>query len=205
MIFVIIDEKNIYICLVKHTKKQMKKLILILIIICFFITGSTQENSDYLLWNSKNKLTINDFGIKKSDSYSESSFAQFTMEYEVKGLNFLTKNFNKKVKTLFIKSASWINPLQDVELSLRYQQTLFDLYEIYTRRFRKELSDNRKQFIKGLSFVKEIDSKIMADLSKRRLQYDSETKNGKDNEKQAVWEQQIKQELDELSDFDYNN
>ncbi len=117
----------------------MRKLLTIALTIGFLMTGFSQENPDFLLWSSSHKLTIDDFGIKKSDSNSGLSFAQFSMDYSVRGFDFMKKNFNKNVKNAIIKSASWIDTTQNVEYSLRYQQTLFDMAEIYTRRFRKEL------------------------------------------------------------------
>jgi hypothetical protein len=181
----------------------MRSLLTIIFMIGFLTNGFSQDNPDFLLWNSSHKLTINDFGIKKNDSKSGLSFAQFSIDFSVNGFDFMTKNFNKKVKNEIIKSASWIDTTQFVELSLRYQQTLFDISEIYVRRFRKELRDNRKQIAKGLNIVQEINSKISSDFAKRRLEYDSETDTGANDEKQLFWEEQVKKELLELSEFEY--
>jgi hypothetical protein len=182
-------------------KKRFKIFVLI-----FFacLNSKAQDNPDYILWHPENKLTTTDFGIKKSDSNSGSSFAQFYLSYTITGFDFMTKNFNKKVKNSIIKSASWIDTTQNIELSLKYQQTLFDIAEIYARRFRKELKANRKQIAKGLDIVEEINSKNSSDFSKRRLQYDSETNYSKNIEKQHIWELQIDKELNELDDFAFD-
>jgi hypothetical protein len=182
----------------------MIRLFSIILTLGVTLNSFAQENSDYLLWNSNHRLTIDDFGIKKSDSKSGLSFAQFTIEHNVSGFDFITKKFNKKVKNSIIKSASWIDTTQNVELSLKYQQTLFDIAEIYTRKFRKELQENRKQIAKGISIVNDINAKLSSEFAKRRLLYDSETNSGYDSQKQLIWEQQIKQELFELADYDYN-
>jgi hypothetical protein len=179
------------------------KQIVIIFILLFSAKCFSQENPDYLLWNSAYKITINDFGIKKSDSQSGSSFALFTIEHSVSGLDFLTKNFNKKVKNFMIKSGSWIDTTYNVELSLKYQQTLFNIAEIYSRQFRRELLTNRKQIAKGLTIVHELFSKISSDFVQRRLKYDTETNYGNDILKQEQWDLQIKKELEELSDYDY--
>ena len=115
----------------------------------------------------------------------------------------MTKNFNKKVKNTIIKSASWIDTTQYVAISLRYQQTLFDIAEVYARKFRKELKENRKQIARGLTIVHDINSRICSDFSKRRLQFDAETKSGTDNDRLSFWEQQVRQELIDLVDYDY--
>ena len=182
----------------------MRRLLTIILTLGVTFICYAQDNPDFLLWNSNHKLTIDDFGIKKSNSKSGLSFAQFTIEHNVSGLDFMTKKFNKKVKNSIIKSASWIDTTQNVELSLKYQQTLFDIAEIYTRKFRKELQENRKQIAKGISIVNDLNAKLSSEFAKRRLQYDSETELGFDSKKQLIWDQQIKQELLELADYDYN-
>lgn len=162
-----------------------------------------QDNPDYLLWNSNHELTLDDFGIKKSDP-SYNSFAQFTVEQYVSGLDFMTKNFNKKVKNLMIKSASWIDTTQNVQESLKYHQILFDISEVYARKLRKDLKENRKQIAKGLSIVNDLSAKNSAEFAKRRLEYDGDTEYGKNSQKLLLWDQKIKQELGELSDYDFN-
>jgi hypothetical protein len=123
------------------------------------------------------------------------------MQFEVGDFGFMSKNFNKKVHNYFIKSASWIDTAYDINLSIKYQQTLFDICEIYTRRFRKDLKENKRKFIKGNDFVNELNAKAMTDFANRRIEYDTETKSGTDKEKQLLWEIQIQKEFEELKDF----
>ncbi len=171
----------------------------------FFLTLNCSfcqtDNDSYLSWSSVRKLTVNDFVIKTKDLQAASSFAQFNLTYEVKGYDFLTRNFNKKVKNYLLKSASWIDTTYDLALTLKYQQTLFDISEIYARHFRRDLKINRRKIASGTEFVNELNSKIMTDFSKRRIKYDTETKYGSDLEMQYQWENQIKKELDELKDY----
>ncbi len=164
-----------------------------------------QSNQDNLNWSATHKLTLDDFSIKTKSNESTSSFAQFSVEYQVNGFDFLTKNFNKKVHNYIIKTASWIDTTADINQSLLYQQTLFDICEIYTRQFRKELRENRKKIANGTEIAKELNNKIMTDFSKRRIEYDRETKYGADLTKQKEWENQIQKELLELKDFAYDN
>ena len=76
------------------------KLRLTICLLGLILTGFAQENPDYLLWSPTKKISLADFGIKKSNAASSASFAQFTLDYSVNGFDFLTKNFNKKVKNL---------------------------------------------------------------------------------------------------------
>lgn len=146
---------------------------------------------------------MDDFAIKTKQSETTSSFGQFTVDYEVSGLGFFTKNFNKKVHNYFLRSASWIDTTMNLRQALLYQQTLFDLCEIYTRQFRRALKENRKQFLKGTDIAKTLNSQYMSEFAKRRVAYDGQTKFGREEAAQKQWEAQIQKELAELSDYAY--
>lgn len=179
---------------------------ILFILICLLTNFAIgQNNSDNLQWSSTHKLTLDDFSIKIKSNETTSSFAQFSVDYQVSGFDFLTKNFNKKVHNYIIKTASWIDTTSNINQSLLYQQTLFDICEIYTRQFRKALSENRKKIANGTEIAKELNNKVMTDFSKRRIDYDRETKYGTDLTKQKEWEAQIQKELLELNDFAYDN
>ena len=177
----------------------MKHLVPFILFIVFNYTSFSQsEKNDYLAWSSTRKLTVNDFGIKIKDTQTNASYAQFIMGYQVNGFDMFAKNFNRKVQNNMIPSASWIGPAMDVAVTLQYQQTLFDIAEVYARQFRKQLKINKRKFVKGTSFVKDLDASIMAAFTKRRLLYDLETTSGFDKIKQQQWEDQVQKELDEL-------
>lgn len=178
-------------------------LILIIYLLTNFVFG--QNSHDNLQWSATHKLTLDDFSIRTTSLETTSSFAQFSVDYQVSGFDFLTKNFNKKVHNFIIKTASWIDTTSNINQSLLYQQTLFDICEIYTRQFRKALRENRKKIANGTEIAKELNNKVMTDFSKRRIDYDSETKYGTDLTKQKEWEVQIQKELLELNDFAFDN
>lgn len=176
------------------------RILLLMLFIISVSFGQTNDNN-IVLWSSSKKLTIDDFGIKTKDKETNPSFAQFSVDYRVNGFDFLTKNFNNKVRNYLIKSASWIDTTTNVSLSLRYQQTLFNICEIYTRHFRRELKENRKKIASGTQFIDGLNQKAMTDFSNRRIVFDKETNYGQIEVTQKVWEIQIKKELDELKDF----
>lgn len=180
-------------------KTHLITLSLILVLKVSF--SQSNQNNDYISWSPARKLTLDDFIIKTTDLKTTPSFAQFFMGFEVKGFDFMTKNFNKKVNNQIIKSASWIDTSYDITESLKYQQTLWDMCEVYARHFRKELKQNRRKIASGTEFIRELNAKIMSDFSKRRIQYDTETKFGSVKEKQTQWEIQIQKELDDLKEF----
>jgi hypothetical protein len=184
----------------------ISRLTILFLFICLFTTlGFGQNSSDNLQWSATHKLTLDDFSIKTKSLETTSSFAQFSIDYQVNGFDFLTKNFNKKVHNYIIKTASWIDTTSNINQLLLYQQTLFDIFEIYTRQFRKALRENRKKIVNGTEIANELNNKIMTDFSKRRIEYDRDTKFGTDLVKQMEWEKQIQKELLELNDFAYEN
>ncbi len=158
-------------------------------------TSFAQTANDYLLWNATRRLRVDDFAMKTKQSETTSSFGQFTVDYEVGGFSFFTRNFNQKVHNYFLRNASWIDTTSNLLQTLRYQQTLFDLCEIYTRQFRRALRENRKQFLKGTDIAKALNSQYMSEFAKRRVAYDGETRFGTDGTAQKQWEAQIQKEL----------
>lgn len=184
---------------------MIKKTVLTNLLLFSSIAFSwAQFNSDYLLWEPERKLSVNDFKIKTKQFETTTSFAQFTVDYQVKSFDFLKKNFNKRVHNYFIKSASWIDTTTNVSESLIYQQTLFNICEVYTRQFRKALKENKKKVSKNTALVNEINSYIISEFSKRRIDYDRETKFGIDKIEQEKWELQIQKELTQLADYAYD-
>ena len=182
----------------------MRSWILIVFLLAFNpLLGQTAVDENRIFWSETRKLAVNDFGIKTQEGESNSSFAQFSMDYEIRGFDFMAKSFNKKVRNYFIKSASWIDTTNNVSVSLRYLQTVFDLSEIYTRQFRKLLKKNRMKIGYGMKIIEELNDKIVTDLSNRRLGYERDTKSGTLLDKQAEWELQIQKELRELKEFAY--
>lgn len=141
-------------------------------ILLSFITMNSQgqkPDQNLVFWSSTKKLTVDDFGIKTKSNETLTSFAQFSIDYQLRGFDFMTKNFNKKVRNYLIRSASSIDTTLDVPTSLRYQQTLFDICEIYTRQFRKALKENRMKIVYGPQLIDELNQQIMTDFTKRRV------------------------------------
>jgi hypothetical protein len=164
-------------------------------------TVFAQNDDNYIYWSAERKLTAADFAIKTSDGKAGSIAAQYFFSYQVNSLDFMTKNFNKKVHNCIIRSASWIDTTYDIKTSLRYQQTLFDLAEVYARHFRRDLKENRKKLAKGTEFVKELSTKAMTDFAKREVDYVSDTQFGTNPVMQERWEGIIRMELDALKEF----
>ena len=162
-----------------------------------------KDDDNIVLWSADKKLSLDDFGIKTKNMESGATSAQFMVDYKISGLNFLTKNFNKKVRNYMIKSASQIDTTGNVPVYLLYQQTLFDICEVYTRQFRKALRENRKKLLKSTAIAEDLNNEIMTAYALRRGQYTQETNAANYSDKQKEWQMQIAKELEELADFAY--
>lgn len=180
----------------------MKKLTLLIVLIASLtLHGQNTADENFVYWSSTKKLSLDDFEIKTGALENMQSFAQFSIDYKVNGFDFLRRSFNKNVRNYVIRSASSIDTLTNTSLSLLYQQTLFDLSEIYARQFRKALKVNKRKIASGTQFIEGISQKVMTDFANRRLQYTTDTNFGSIPEKQAEWEYLIQQELQALSEF----
>ncbi len=187
----------------------MNKLTFVILIIglsfCHPVDGQSTKNYEKI-WNSENRLTESDFQLNIETPDSNPCFAQFSMNYSVTGLDFLTKNFNKKVENMMYMNASWLNKnASDKQNLIRFQQILFDLSEIYTRKFRKQLLVNRKKIIKGIQIVEEINNEITKELTEKRAKFENESNGGINIEVYEKWEKKIEYELNTLIKFRYEN
>jgi hypothetical protein len=180
------------------------KLIILLALFPTYQTAFAQDSSDQLLWDPIRKLTVNDFTIKTSPQSASTSFGQFSFDFQMKGFDIFSKSLNKSVRNYFLPGASWIDTTANVNKSLVYQQTLFDISEIYARQFRKALKENRKQLVKGSKYVDGLNAHYMSEVSKRRLAYDSATNYAANAVIQKEWELQIQKELADLEAYAYD-
>jgi hypothetical protein len=82
---------------------------------------------------------------------------------------------------------------------MRFQQSLFVLYEVLARRLRKQFVLEKKRLLKGQNDA--IYSEVHAAMSPIFTAYIQETAYGADEVKQAEWEAQIRGWLQELEEY----
>ena len=181
---------------------------IITLFLAFFIPAiafgqKSAADTNYIFWSKDRRLQASDFEIKVGGVSNTYSSAQYSFDYNIIGtFTFgLPKDYKKKIRNYFIKSASWIDTAYHVETSLKYQQTLFDLAEVYVRHFRKSVYDNRKKISTGKIKIDELNSQIMTEFSNRRVKYDLSTNFGTIKDKQLEWEALIAKELEALDAF----
>jgi len=174
-----------------------------IVFILFFISFQfSVAQDDELPWNANEKLTWNDF--KSTPDYSH-PYAAITFSGMSYGFSADVINgevyVNYKVNCFFVTNKSWVKRRYkgDKEL-LKHEQLHFDITELYTRKFREELSkmtftDNVKAEIKTV-YKRITNEKVLF-----QEKYDLETDHSKNEAAQKRWQLNIYSELQNRIEF----
>ncbi|MEC5158666.1 hypothetical protein [Chryseobacterium sp. MP_3.2] len=184
----------------------MKKLLaLFFFIFALSFIQSQMLKGDELLWSHSRKLTAEDFQIKKVDSFTPLK-STFILSWELNGFGVFNKNFNKNITNKFIKSASIIDENSTILADyLEYQQTSFDMAEIYARKMREDLFLNKSKLWKGFDFASEILKIRLNEYYKVQAMMDSQTNSGTEKAKLEYWKEIIAAELLKTEQFNSEN
>ena len=179
----------------------MKKNILIIYILFAIQTYSQNE----IHWDGKYQLQLTDFqststqiGNTKVSSLNCTSGFNFLVS--MSNIEFLfTKNFNSKVNNRFMRDASsLVSPNKEtVDCLINFAQFQFNLSELYARKLRKNLYDNKKTF-SDVSFLKPIFDETQKEYSIRLTNATKETDLGS---KSSILQKLNAQVLIELEDY----
>jgi len=159
-------------------------------------------DTDYLNWSATRRLTAADFQMKPQSSQNlNGSLAMFSYSLDGSVGQLLGKKANGIVWARMLRTASWMD-VATAEQQLRYQQTLFDIEELYIRRFRQQARANaRRILLVGKPDINTLLDAEMKAAQLRQASYAEETNYGTIPEKQAAWQQQILVELQELQAY----
>jgi len=136
------------------------------------------------------KLSLSDFNSSSSEineelsTYSIYSGSQMDFLFQMSNYEFMfTKNFNSKVSTLFNKNAASIIAPDSIIANqlLMVGQYEFDLTELYSRKFRKELYKQKATF-SNVSFFKPIYDKLQSEMNQVNAQVFKDTELGRYSE-----------------------
>lgn len=178
--------------------KLMKLLYTLLFFLLSLTTAFGQAATDFVPWSATRRLTVQDFGVKlKKESIGQAEF-QLTTETRT---NLYTKQKRTIVRNGLVRSKSGINPAHNVAQQLRFQQTLFDITEIYARKLRQLLPATPTDTPTPTAQKTDPAAQMIAAAAKRRQQYRLETANSTLAAKQAQWEKTIRKELTALREF----
>ena len=174
----------------------MKHILITITIFILSLTSYSQAlSNDTIHWIDYRKLSWEDFKGEPIDlqgMYGQSMMV-ILADYHKYTL-FLPAHTT--VETVFDRKNSWIASNAKTELSLKYYQVMFDIYEVYARRLKKEFKET-KFGVNPEKVFKEKYNAILTALSDRNKQYLKETKMGTDSESIEKWQKIIQSELKE--------
>lgn len=182
----------------------MKRILMFLFFpVIFFSQNNLQP--DEFLWSKDRKLQKEDYKLISHDNTVPIKSA-VSFSYQLRGFNVFNGNFNKNIINKFSRNASALNPnSENIPALLDYQQLNFDLCEVYTRKMRKELLIHKNKLWKGFDHAEEMFNNLTSDYMKTQALMNEETHYGADFQKVENWKRRISNELQDLSEFDYNN
>lgn len=156
-----------------------------------------------LEWNKDSLLKWEDFQAKPKEAHFASALSDVSFSTEPYQEN--NKLF-VKVIPVFNKYYSWVKVIK-VENSLnvlKHEQTHFDLFEVYARKFRKILMSTKIKASKAGEQIGKLSDEYFAMAMKEQDIYDKETDFSRNKEKQEEWNKKVAKELKELEEFSHS-
>lgn len=187
----------------------MKKYSLVLLSFLFVQCATTRtselyqtyDKMNYLYWSDSRKLTWEDFQGKPIGSNEN-----YVTEIHLYNPAIIEKaNIFSTAKLTSIcvldKKHSWVNMKNASADLLLYNQVIFNIYELYTRKLRKEFNNTDFGFDDYIQQFHLMTEKNNSDLKDRLEDYRSDADLGKNIAGIKLWEMTIDQELEELKAY----
>ncbi|HEU5145756.1 MAG TPA: hypothetical protein VFT90_03540 [Chryseosolibacter sp.] len=178
-----------------------------LTILFFVITGVIHAQTA-IEWNENYQLKLSDFQspttqIGDVSIYSLHSSASFDFSFHMSNAEFMfTKNFNSKVNCSFQPSAaSLVAP--DTAMAndlLAFARYGFDLSELYARKFRQRLFEEKGAF-SNINFMMPIYDEIQKELAERHTVAARTTDIGRNRVELKSIHEAVLAEIQQLADF----
>ncbi|MCF8272529.1 MAG: DUF922 domain-containing protein [Flavobacteriaceae bacterium] len=171
-----------------------------IILICCFLF--VEKDEPVITWRESYKLSWNDFKgeAHKNEKAVAITASGFSFEYSIKQNVFRAVSFEAKVEACFFSEQSWYKPELVNDYILSHEQLHYDITELYTRKFRQQLSQLKvSKTIK--SDLESLHKLMNKQLESRQNDYDAETNNSINKEAQLLWQQKIETELQTLVSY----
>jgi len=171
----------------------------------FIILVSTSHAQNIVEWDGKYLLKLSDFQspnskIAEGNFYSLNSASTIDFSFFMSNAEFmLSKNFNDKVSNTFNRDGAYlIAPDSTTAMHLlAFAQYDFDLKELYARKFRQRLTEEKKAF-SDINYSRPIYDSVQKEYASRHALAGSQTDIGIKEEKLKVLHQEVLDELGEL-------
>lgn len=178
------------------------------ILLFFLLVLSFGYGQDIIKWDGKYKLQLSDFKSPSTQIGNTTNIfimvsAGFEFYFSMSNIEFmLTKNFNAKVENNFKPSASVIVAPDETHAleMISYANYQFDLSELYARKIRKKLYEEKGAF-SSVNLFKPVFEEYQKEYSERIGNVSKNTNVGQDREKLIQQHDEVKKEIELLSDY----
>lgn len=174
-----------------------------------FLIASVLGNAQNLInWDGAYQLQLSDFQspatrIGQGNIYSLQTASSIDFAYSMSNAEFMfTKNFNTKVNCSFKRNAAVLVAPDSTIASdlLDFARFEFDLSELYARKFRKRLNEEKELFSDPGYFMP-IYNEIQKEYTERHTQAASLTDMGRNKAQLTKLHNEVKAEIQQLSDY----
>jgi hypothetical protein len=177
------------------------RLFLFLFIISPLSIYARNPDDNLIKWSDSSRLKFTDFqqNIPEMDTtrYLGRGRTQELEGYIYTGIQFNYEGIDNKITYTSVAYMeplkSWIRNANDTE-TLKHEQAHFDITEIYSRKFKKEL-----QFVKSTESAKKLYNKIFIELKEEQKRFDKDHKG--EEGVGLEWEKKIMEKLEELKNY----
>ena len=186
-----------------HT--NMKNIVLLSIL----LLNTASKSQTTIEWDPNIKLKLEDFQSLQSEIKPElttySIFTGTNIDFNFRMTNgefMFTKNFNSKVKTVFNTLAAVIiaNDTVLAQQLVNYGQYSFDLTELYSRKFRKRMYEQKGAF-SNVSFYLPIFEELHQELNTENARVLKLTDLGRNEDILKEEHLKVLKNIEELSNF----
>ena len=162
------------------------------------------NSKDFLYWSENKKLTWDDFQGEPLDS---SGLAGEIQIYNPSTIEKASLFSSAKLTSIcvFDKKHSWINKKFASGDILLYNQTIFDIYEVYTRILRRTFDSTVFSLTDYTQKFHQMTEKNNSELKDRIEKFRKESNLGQNRKALITWSFQIKKELDSLKEYKFDS
>ncbi len=175
------------------------KLIIFFSLLAFSLTSFEKKEEEKIAWRSDTRLDWKDFKGKpnkasRNAAMTDSGYGFETGDVVKDSMKFIVVNY-------FYPKSSWVK--LDIATSglLAHEQCHFDITEIFTRKFRKQLLSSKLNRSTLKSMLEKLFNNNQEQWKNFQTKYDNETEHSKNEQKQKEWEKKVRKELNELELF----
>ncbi|RMF64298.1 MAG: hypothetical protein D6743_09495, partial [Calditrichaeota bacterium] len=160
-----------------------------------------EANPDRVYWSETRALRWDDF--QGTPVLNQPEMVSEIVIWQPSGIE--RKNLFGKLKVsvecYMDKKSSWVDRERATEALLFYNQVIFDIYELYTRKLRQALMTNDLLAGDGTAVFNQLAAENGQLLQLRLQQYRTESDLGRDVEVTKQWFRQIRSEIRELAAY----